>query len=838
MRHGSFYALALSVFLSPLLLGTVHMWTSTLCGALLSVGVLCEWWARRSGDEPVRISGWSLVMGGLGLWSLIQCIPLPPALLSALAPEVHRLHLEALGVLPGSAPVARPVSLDVPESVARGLRWLCLAQASFLCVNVLQRRKGIKAEVVLRNVVLISGVAALGVGLVHRLIGSEDFLGLVATSVPVRGFSPFVNLNHAASFYGMCALLCVAQLLFALRRSTPSPVKIGLYSAGTLVFMLSSFAHESRSVTVFLVIALSGLCVGFVERAYWGRRFLNRINHLPRSVWLGVTLFVFLGALFVFYGLDAAQTFWGWADVDGLSRWLVAKGALHRSVDFWALGSGAGTVDHVIYAAVDFSQIPTARIAVAENEAFEWLLTLGWPVAAVALVGMGASIRMCFPWLRKRDASIYLSRLVLLMFFVYALVIFSFHFPFVTLGLGLPLVVVMESFFASVRAKLRRQERKRGREVSSRVGAGWAALLVGACVGCVAVHAATTPRVETVAQLEATQRSDYIQHLHAHPADGRMFEWMARRALGEGDDALAERAARRAFALQPVAPNAVLWAQAQHRAGRPEAAIAQWERVFDGSFKSFESTWLLWMLEDVRDEADRARVLARADDALWARAHAAILKVQGPRVAQDLLLELVALRPKQPMAYRLLIEQYLGEGLHELAMVWAQLMRSRFTGPQSAYAHMLLHRALMGQQRPQDAQRVLEQGLTAHPDSDALWGVVLDQRPSSELQRQQLRAAYDRLCTAAKTKDRARVCAQAFVRMVEESEPRKAQKALEQLAFQYEDIKPLIEFHIRRGECLRLRRFASMWQSTRSKESKSRHTDRALDAGVKRCTKR
>lgn len=845
MRHGSFYALALSVFLAPVLLGTVHMWTSVLCALILSAGVICELLQARHAKKTMRLNGWSLALGGIGLWALIQCIPLPVSWLSILAPEVHRLHLEALAVLgSGSVPSARPISLDVHQSVERGIRWLCLAQASFLCANVLPQEENIKLDVMLRRTILFSGCVCIGLGLVHQAIGHESFLGLVPTSIPVRGFSPFVNLNHAASFYGLCALLCTAGLLFELRRTTSSKLWTGLYSVGTLVFMLSSFAHESRSVTVFLVLSLIGMSVGFMDRAYWGRRLLERLNRMPKAIWLGLFVFTIGSALVVFYGLNAAQTFWGWADSDGLSRWLVAKGAAQRSADFWAFGSGAGTVEHVIYSQVDFSKIATAKIAVAENEAFEWMLTLGWPVTLIALCVMAASSRVCFPWLRKRDASIYLSRLILLMMFVYALVIFSFHFPFVTLGLGLPIVIAMEALFSRVQNSQRKEERTRGRKVSYAWGACYAGALVVLSAVCVIVYVPATPSVRTMPQLETIEPSKYIDHIHAHPANGRFFELMARRALRDKDHALGVRAAQRAFALQPMAPMGVLLAQAHKRAGDIDAAVEQWTPVFNGSFHSSNGLWLSWMLEDLRSATHRAKVLAHAEPSTWGRAHALLLKAQGALAGQDLLLELISLRPEAPALYQLLTEQYLSYKLYDLSVTWSQLMRSRFEGDAQAQAYVLLYRALIGQQQPDSAQRVLTEGLTRHANSEALWLIVLQQRPapSSELALVRAKAAHTRLCLTTLERARAIACAQSEVWRLESTEPLKAQQVLERLAFRYEEVTPLVNFYVQHGQCLKLKSFASMWQGTMIKNSKAsarqRRNKTIIKAGVKRCTKR
>jgi hypothetical protein len=812
---------------------------------ILGAGVICELFHARRDQNKMRLNGWSLALGGIGLWALIQCIPLPVSLLKILAPEVHRLHLEALTVLgSGGTPSARPISLDVHQSVERGIRWLCLAQASFLCSNILPRKENLKLDVVLRRTILLSGGVCIGLGLIHQVIGHESFLGVVPTSIPVRGFSPFVNLNHAASFYGLCALLCTAGLLFELRRTTSSKLWTALYSVGMLVFMLSSFAHESRSVTVFLVLSLVGMSVGFMDRAYWGRRLLERLNRMPKAIWWLLFAFIVGGALVVFYGLNAAQTFWGWADSDGLSRWLVAKGAMKRSTDFWAFGSGAGTIEHVIYPQVDFSKIATAKIAVAENEAFEWMLTLGWPVTLVTLGVMAASSRVCFPWIRKRDASIYLSRLILLMMFVYALVIFSFHFPFVTLGLGLPIVVAMETLFSRVQSSQRKEERTRGRKVSYGWGACYAGALVVLSVVCVIVHVPAIPSVHTMPQLEVIKPTNYIDHIHAHPANGRFFELMARRALRDQDHALGVRAAQRAFALQPMAPLAVLLAQAQKRAGDVDAAVEQWTPVFGGSFYSSNALWLSWMLEDLRHATHRAKVLAHAKPATWGRAHALLIKAQGALAGQDLLLELISLRPDAPELYQLLTEQYLNYKLYDLSVVWSQLMRSRFEGDAQARAYVLLYRALTGQQKNDSAQRVLTEGLTQHPNSEALWLIVLQQRPipSSELSLVRAKAAHTRLCTTTLERARAITCAQSEVWRLESTEPLKAQKVLEQLAFRYEEVTPLVHFYVQHGQCLKLKRFASMWQGTTIKNSKAsarqRRNNTLIKSGVKRCTKR
>lgn len=844
VHHVPFLLFALSVLLSPLLVGTVHFWAVSSLLALLLIAVGVELWQRRAkAQATVQLTGWMLAFLLLSFWATLSWVPLPESLARLLSPEMWSIYHEGMVALTGKPPAAgRPLSLDPAQSADRALRWLVLSLGCFLAPVILKRQSH---GVWLRRVIVGSGLLALCLGVINHLLGLKTFLGY-PTTVPMRGWSPFVNTNHAAAFYGVCALVAMTSWLMEIRSTKQKRGKwIAFWASSIMIFLFASLLHESRSVMVFLVCCLGVLCIGFSERTMRGKQWLEQMATISRKTWavvLGALVAVFL---FVVYGLGAVRAFWSWADADGVSRWMVVKGAFLRSLDFWIVGSGAGSVDQVIYTKIDFGILPTATVRVAENEPVEWLLTMGWPVTILALIGLAASVRFCFPWLRDRG-KIYLSRLALIAMLIFCSMVFLFHFPFVALGVGLPLLLAMEIMFARAvntsRSSPHETKRKRGVTVSLRV-ATLVYLTIVALSGLSIWASQSLYQAPDVLTLDRTEvLSDDVEQrlIRVRPADGQTYAFLALQAFDAKKYQDARRLAARAYALEPMAPRALLYARSLMRAGQTEKAAGMYRSLFDGSFKSKNKQWALQVLDDVRDNQARASIFAQASPKVWRQVVAAISRVEGGASVQAFLLALVTHQPASMEIHQLLIESYIRTRQYVLAQMWSQLMQTRqFERPREAkiLATTYLFRALIAQKKNKQAQDALKQAQSQHPDVRPLWQLSLTSLPDFKTLKskpntqdiQRIKEAHTKGCDITEDAEQAKIClgAKAWLAAAN-GQDKVAEELLKQMVFRFMDPQPLIQFYSAQKQCLRLKGFASQWGATKSKRNKQTAAERRV----------
>ncbi|MEL6180554.1 MAG: hypothetical protein AAFS10_16460, partial [Myxococcota bacterium] len=108
MHYRSVLIIAL-LALPPLLLGSTH--TPTILALTLASFAAAGYGLKQAHNtnSPSTLSPLGLAAGLIGVWALVQCIPLPAQLLALLSPEHARLRAE-LAPLVGTTP-AGPISL-------------------------------------------------------------------------------------------------------------------------------------------------------------------------------------------------------------------------------------------------------------------------------------------------------------------------------------------------------------------------------------------------------------------------------------------------------------------------------------------------------------------------------------------------------------------------------------------------------------------------------------------------------------------------------------------------------------------------------------------------------
>ncbi|MEO1266663.1 MAG: O-antigen ligase family protein, partial [Myxococcota bacterium] len=365
--------------------------------------------------------------GLIGVWALVQCIPLPAQLLALLSPEHARLRAE-LAPLVGTTP-AGPISLAPAQTTLAAVRWLGVAAASMACATTLrltvakhphQMHKGAahsnaQAEAgdtdspppntdtldrladplhqTAEHLTFVAAVALAATGVILVLIGlgqsmlgdGQHLLGFIRTNSNTLGLvsGTFVNPNHAGTYLAM-ATLASAGLAWDVQGRQRI-----LAIAATVVCAMGLLLGASRGA---LFGFAAGTCVLTIS-ILWKHRHTD-----ARQARLSVLGGVMLLALPLLLA-TVASSLMGWDQrlywelardrtLDDLttnnSKWKLILGALELTYRFPWTGVGADASAYTLPAVLqDMGSI--RRYTFVESDLPELLATLGVPVAGLAL---------------------------------------------------------------------------------------------------------------------------------------------------------------------------------------------------------------------------------------------------------------------------------------------------------------------------------------------------------------------------------------------------------------------------------------------------------------------
>lgn len=847
-----------ALLLSVCLLGAVH-WSVVICLAALiwSAGALHL--VQRRTHKNFKTHGHisvltpaSLAFSLLGLGALLQLIPLSLGVQQALGMPQADLYLNSWSLVLNQAPTApRPTSLDPAATADRALRWLTLACALFVSAQLLGRPGYGR---IIKLVMLGIGAVAFGLGLVDHLIGQPEFLGLYKAQVPSRGLSPFVNPNHSAAFYGLCSIAALSGLLKQDNERVASWMRL-VWGLGAVGFGLLSVVHDSRSVWIALTISLSIIMVGFVFQSSRSRDLLERLaqpSARKRSLLVGGIIVSGLGGL---VALLASGALIPLASADALARAQVIRAAFNTSSKLWLFGAGAGAVEQVIYPTIDWHQLASATIPVAENELAEWAVTMGWPLALLATLGLISYLRHALPLIDQGQRRLRTTRQSALALWIYLALVAMFHFPFMALGVGLPALVLLEGSIARAARPSSAKSSSSTAAEPSRQGfkLSWRGQLIWHSVlGLLLVLAIALGVHHKMPELkrrdgQPLEPSQIQAHLIARPADSSIFSALATDALANKAPEDALKYAKRAFELQPQAHRQLLVAHCLASAGQQAEATTSYGQLFDGTFKSLNEDWVMFLLNDVPAPEARALALKHANERLWRLAARHILAKQGQAQTLEFLSALVEQAPTQEAAYDLLIRQYIGARLYDLAELWARMMsEAKLSGGARAQArgHVLLVHTLMAQDRADDALAALEEALARFPKDDALLLMrlkTLKAKPSAD-DITRIERAHSALCATTTDRDAALACDRAKAWLyVQRGEETRADQALVALLYDHAFASDLIREYLKRRKCLKLKSLATQYGASRVKgkalDAAQRRAQAQLEQASKRCAK-
>ncbi len=528
--------LAVSLVLTPLAIGGVHLPTRIAAAVLTTLAFLWTAHRLRAQRRKVRI-GWA----GLGLiivagWAFFQWVPLPAGLVETLAPgsaEARSLAATALGV---ELPSWFPISLDGGQTAAA---WVALVAAlsTYLLAANLRIESGVRDRIVVY--IEVAGLMVLVVSLLHKALGLDQIYGVYESTVDLSGrllITPFVNPNHAAALFLLGAVTAYGCWMRELKESR-------WHLACSVILSMAVVGTLSRANTLLLFGAIVLMGIIIIPQ--------HRHKDLRPRVWrlaIGVASCIFVAVVLIGpqVFIDEFSTL---GDLDNEEVGLV-KGCWGVGLDVAKshLFSGTGYGAFSVAATGTMDSWGLGLVAYSHNGILQLVAELGLPVAiaVLCLLGFGL-IRAAIPG--RKDLAQVGVVVALFVLFIQNQVDFSLY----LLGVGLPAAAA----FGWVVGETWREEERRRPQL--RWHSVYSVAVIGALV-VVSLHAwAERPeawRGQVVMELDNDKpgRVPVDELLLAHPSDFYAFRLGSVLATNLDDAPLAQRLMQRAHELAPFEP--------------------------------------------------------------------------------------------------------------------------------------------------------------------------------------------------------------------------------------------------------------------------------------------
>ncbi len=373
-------AVTLALFFCPLAIACVHFGSMAAACALSLAAVAAAALAALRSKEPFELPAPALAFAAMAGLVALQLAPLPPALLSVLAPRDAELYAFALGPL-GAWPSWRPLSLD-PPATARELAKAVTYLALFLAAAQVARSRRARSR--LTAALGLAGLAVALIGFGHSLMGASSLFGRFHYAQSSPPFlTTFGNPNHLASFLALSASALLGRALAERDRK---------------VATLWVFAYFATGVGVLLTLSRAGIVGFFAAQAMLGVAvFLARSSEQRGAVLAPRKLVVpgaVLGVLAVsaYLAWDALAS--EWASTDSLAKIQASKLSLWPTFwpmlrEHWLAGVGRGAFQSVYQR---FAPASSGTFTHPEMVLAQWSLELGAPAALALLFAFGVPL--------------------------------------------------------------------------------------------------------------------------------------------------------------------------------------------------------------------------------------------------------------------------------------------------------------------------------------------------------------------------------------------------------------------------------------------------------------
>lgn len=373
LRNATPWMLAAASSFGVALFGTLTGWSVAVTGALLALVALFAAYATRR--EAVDFGEAHAAVAAITLFTALQCVPFPAALLEIVSPLSLDDARDTARALGDDVPFFGTLSRS-PTDTLRELLKACVICSSFFAATIIVRLSSRRA------VVLAGSAAALTAGILtvgHVIADADRVWGIYEYPWPPYLMGPIGNQNNLSGFMAMV----VPPLLGAALESQDRTRRALFLAAATFAGVMA-LASISRGGTVSLVVGLFvfGALVAFraqrsADRATFRRSMLALI---------GLSTLVSLLALAAYGLADELAVDFGASSTGKLEA--ASEGLVLLSESPW-LGVGRGAF-RVAYTHL----VGTDRMFYPENLLVQWLTEWGVPATLLLLVSLGSA------WLR------------------------------------------------------------------------------------------------------------------------------------------------------------------------------------------------------------------------------------------------------------------------------------------------------------------------------------------------------------------------------------------------------------------------------------------------------
>ncbi|MEP3052153.1 MAG: O-antigen ligase family protein [Erythrobacter sp.] len=323
-----------------------------------------------------------LLFGAIAVWTLIQLIPLPPAIWQALPGREAIAQMDALLGLDGHW---RPISLG-PWRGWNALAALVLPIAALLLAVATQAR----AKTLLLIVVGL-GVADAVLGLLQVGFGAGGALYFYTHTNEGTPVGIFANENHSGVF-SACVLMVLARLALEERSAERQPAIKIAYPAVFLIVLLVALVSGSRAgllTTAIAIAASAGMAWAVLSKRSQADRHKksSKFRIAPQKLLFGVVGLLVLIIVGAFFAFDRAPALNAILAQDALAdlRWAIWPTLVEMISTHWAFGTGFGSFEEVYHIFERPSLLFSKYLNQAHNDWAQYLIEGGVPAVAILI---------------------------------------------------------------------------------------------------------------------------------------------------------------------------------------------------------------------------------------------------------------------------------------------------------------------------------------------------------------------------------------------------------------------------------------------------------------------
>lgn len=318
-------SLALTVFLSALLFGSVESWSMALIGFITAITFIIAVLKLKDLNGISREKGIFLSLILFLLYTTFQLIPLPVLFLSMAHSEIKNV----VTISPAVTPAFHSISV-YPFATEKGLSHLFVYAMAFSipAFGMINGKERIYTPI---KILSFCGFALALFGIIQFATWNGKIYWFRELTQGGSPFGPFVNRNHFAGFVGM-----IIPLSLGIAFMSRTIEKKVMYAFLSVVMAIALFFSLSRGG----IISFLGGIVIFSLVVF--TKTLSKKRLIPVFFFLAV-----LAVYLFFLGMSPVIERFASTEVSNEQRLVAWQGVISAFKDYPLFGSGLGTFEYV-----------------------------------------------------------------------------------------------------------------------------------------------------------------------------------------------------------------------------------------------------------------------------------------------------------------------------------------------------------------------------------------------------------------------------------------------------------------------------------------------------------